>query len=260
MTATAKRLALVTGGGIGIGRTIALALAGAGYDVALCHLDPEEAAAEVVALARAEGADCAAFRADVGAPAEVDALFAEVEARFGRPADLLVNNAGVQVWSGLLDLADADWDRVIRVNLSGAFYMTARFARRLVALDRPGAVVNIGSGCNKLAFPSLVSYTASKGGVEQFTKSAALELGPRGITVNCVAPGAVETERTRAEAADYGETWARFTPMRRIGTPEDVAAAVLYFASPAARFVTGQTLWVDGGLFSQAIWAYPPER
>lgn len=252
---TERPLALVSGGGIGIGRALVRALARAGYDIAFCHLDPEPAAAESETGARAEGADCLALRADVGSPAEVDAVFASVEARFGRPADLLVNNAGTQVWSSLLEQTDADWERVIRVNLSGTFYMTARFARRLVAAGKTGAVVNIGSGCNKLAFPSLVSYTASKGGVEQFTKAAALELGPRGITVNCVAPGAIETERTAAEAADYGAAWGALTPMRRVGTPEDVAEAVLWLAAPAARFVTGQTLYVDGGLFSQAVWA-----
>ncbi|TPE53481.1 SDR family NAD(P)-dependent oxidoreductase [Amaricoccus solimangrovi] len=257
MTREARRLALVTGGGIGIGRELVLALARAGHDVAFCHMDPEAAAAAVRELARAAGAGCLAIRADIGEPAEADRVFALVEAEFGRPAEMLVNNAGIQVWAGLLDLADADWDRVIRVNLSGAFYMTARFARRLVAAGQGGAIVNIGSGCNKLAFPGLVSYTASKGGVELFTKSAALELGPRGIRVNCVAPGAIETERTRAEAADYGAAWAGLTPLRRIGTPRDVAGAVVWLLSPAAEFVSGQTLWIDGGLFSQAPWAYP---
>ncbi|MFQ8429982.1 SDR family NAD(P)-dependent oxidoreductase [Amaricoccus sp. W119] len=250
---------LVTGGGIGIGRDIVLTFARAGRPVAFCHQDPEDAAAETERLARDAGAECLAIRADVSRPAEADAVFARVGEHFGRPAEVLVNNAGIQVWSSLLDHADADWDRVIGVNLSGTFYMTARFARRLSAAGRPGAVVNIGSGCNKVAFPSLVSYTASKGGVEQFTKVAAVELGPLGITVNCVAPGAVETERTKAEAADYGATWGAITPMRRVGQPEDVARAVLWLASPEARFVTGQTLWVDGGLFAQGPWAYGRE-
>lgn len=254
-----KAPALVTGGGIGIGREIMLALARAGHPVAFCHQDPDAAAAESERLARETGAECLAIRADVGAPEQAEEVFARIEERFGGPAEVLVNNAGIQVWSSLLDLPDADWDRVIRVNLSGTFYMTARFARRLSAAGRPGAVVNIGSGCNKVAFPSLVSYTASKGGVEQFTKVAAVELGPLGITVNCVAPGAVETERTKAEAADYGATWGAITPMRRVGQPGDVARAVLWLTSPEARFVTGQTLWVDGGLFAQGPWAYARE-
>jgi len=119
-----------------------------------------------------------------------------------------------------------------------------------------GRIVNIGSGCNKLAFPKLVDYTASKGGIEMFTKVAAVELGPYRITVNCVAPGAIEIERTRQEAGDYAGTWARLTPLGRVGYPADVARAVVFLASDAADFITGQTLWVDGGLFSKPAWPY----
>ena len=117
-----------------------------------------------------------------------------------------------------------------------------------------GAIVNLGSGCNLLAFPRLVDYTASKGGIEQLTKAAALELGPFGIRVNCVAPGAIETDRTRAEVDDYADRWAPLTPLRRVGTVEDVTAAVLWLAGPQSKFVSGQTLLVDGGVFSQAVW------
>ena len=122
-----------------------------------------------------------------------------------------------------------------------------------------GRIINIGSGCNKVGFPNLVSYTASKGGIEMFTKVAAVELGPLGITVNCVAPGAVEIERTKLEAPDYAATWAPLTPMRRVGNPGDVAAAVCYLAADEAEFVSGQTLFVDGGLFSRGPWAYDDE-
>ena len=116
-----------------------------------------------------------------------------------------------------------------------------------------GAIVNIGSGCNKIPFRSLVDYTASKGGIEMFTKVAALELGPLGIRVNCVAPGSIEIERTKKELGDYAGMWAKVTPLRRIGTPRDIGLAVVFLASEAASFITGQTLWVDGGLYTQPI-------
>jgi 3-oxoacyl-[acyl-carrier protein] reductase len=145
---------------------------------------------------------------------------------------------------------------VIRTNLKGCFLNTQAAGRLMKASGRGGAIVNLGSGCNKLAFPRLVDYTASKGGIEQLTKAAAVELGPFGITVNCVAPGAIATERTAAEAPDYAAAWSPITPLRRVGTPADVAGVVLFFASAAAAFVTGQTLWVDGGVFTRASWPY----
>jgi NAD(P)-dependent dehydrogenase (short-subunit alcohol dehydrogenase family) len=120
-----------------------------------------------------------------------------------------------------------------------------------------GGIINIGSGCNKVPFPELVSYTASKGGIEMLTKVSALELGPFGIRVNCVAPGAIEVERTKLERADYAGTWSRVTPLRRIGTPADIGQTVVLLASPEASFITGQTVGVDGGLFNQPPW--PPE-
>jgi NAD(P)-dependent dehydrogenase (short-subunit alcohol dehydrogenase family) len=119
-----------------------------------------------------------------------------------------------------------------------------------------GTIINIGSACNKVPFPNLVDYTASKGGIEQFTKVSAVELGPHGINVNCVAPGPIETDRTRREAPSYAETWSRVTPMRRVGTPEDVAHAVLFFADEKSDFISGQTLYVDGGAFTVPNWPY----
>jgi NAD(P)-dependent dehydrogenase (short-subunit alcohol dehydrogenase family) len=171
---------------------------------------------------------------------------------------VLVNNAGIQTWSPLLTLTEERWDEVIRTNLKGSFLNTQIVGRRMAEAGRGGAIINIGSGCNKLAFPNLVDYTASKGGIEQLTKSAAVELGKFGITVNCVAPGAIATERTQAESPDYERQWAPMTPLGRVGTVNDVADVCLFFAGGAARFVTGQTLWVDGGLFIRAAWPYHP--
>jgi NAD(P)-dependent dehydrogenase (short-subunit alcohol dehydrogenase family) len=181
-------------------------------------------------------------------------MFDAVLEQFGR-LDILVNNAGVQTWKGLLDLEEREWDRVIQTNLKGCFLCTQRAARGMKD-QRYGRIVNIGSGCNKVAFPHLVDYTASKGGIEMFTKVAAAELGRYGITVNCVAPGAIEIERTKQEAGDYAGTWAKLTPVGRIGTPLDVARAVAFFVGDDADFITGQTLWVDGGLFSKPAWPY----
>ncbi len=248
-------VAVITGASTGIGQCIALALAEAGWDIAFTHLGDGAAPGEVEQQILAAGVRCLSRPCDAGVKLEVDAFFSEVEAWGGAPG-LLVNNAGIQTWASLLELEEESWDRVIRTNLKGCFLNTQAAARLMVGHSQGGAIVNIGSGCNKLAFPKLVDYTASKGGVEQLTKVAAAELGPYGIRVNCVAPGAIETERTRAETGDYASAWSKLTPLRRIGQGQDVAKAVLFLASPAASFITGQTLAVDGGVFSQAPWPY----
>lgn len=244
---------VVTGGNDGLGRAMAIAFARAGWDVAFNYTVGEEPAASLVAEVEALGRRALAHRSDVGVKGGVDAFYRALDGWGGTP-DVLVNNAGVQTWSSFLDLQEEDWDRVIRTNLKGCFLHTQAAARRMAAAGTGGAIVNLGSGCNRLAFPRLVDYTASKGGIEQLTKVAALELGPHGIRVNCVAPGAIETERTRAEVDDYSGRWSLLTPLRRVGTVDDVADAVLWLAGPQSSFVSGQTLLVDGGIFSQAVW------
>lgn len=243
----------MTGAGRGLGKEIALTLAREGCRIAVNDHDASQAAATVAEL-EALGVESVAVRADVGAPSEVAEMMAAVVARFGR-LDILVNNAGIQTWAPLLDVTPDEWDRVIRTNLTGCFLCTQAAARHMKATGG-GSIVNLGSGCNKLAFPKLVAYTASKGGIEMFTKAAAVELGGFGIRVNCVAPGSIETQRTREEDASYATTWSRVTPLGRVGTPADVGNAVLFFASDESSFVSGQTLWVDGGLFSRPAWPY----
>jgi NAD(P)-dependent dehydrogenase (short-subunit alcohol dehydrogenase family) len=248
-----SRHALVTGGGRGVGKGIVLALARAGASVAVNYASSREAAEETVAELIGLGVEAFAVQADVGVKADVERMFVDVTSAWGR-LDILVNNAGVQTWTPLVDVTESEWDEVVDTNLKGCFFCTQAAARHMSAAGG-GAIVNIGSGCNKVPFPRLVAYTASKGGIEMFTKVSAVELGPSGIRVNCVAPGAIEIERTKLESPDYAGSWGRVTPLRRVGTPDDVGSAVAFLASDAASFISGQTIWVDGGLFSQAVWA-----
>jgi len=248
------RTALITGASKGVGKGIALELARQGCNVAVNYnSDPrgaEATAAEITAI----GAKAFTTQASVADSAQVDRMFSEVFDRFPK-LDILVNNAGVQTWKPLLELEESEWDRVLDTNLKGCFLCTQRAARRMKDTGG-GRIINIGSGCNKVPFPNLVNYTSSKGGIEMFTKVAAMELGKYGITVNCVAPGAVEIERTKEEAGDYAGTWARLTPLGRVGLPVDVAKTVVYLASDLADFVTAQTIWVDGGTFTKPQWPY----
>jgi len=248
------KIALVTGASKGVGKGIALELARQGCAVAVNYRSDLAGAQSTAEEIRGFGRKAEVIGGDVGNSAEVEGMCRFVAERFGR-IDILVNNAGIQTWKPLLDLEEEEWDRVIATNLKGCFLCTQR-AARLMKASGGGVIVNIGSGCNKMPFPNLVNYTASKGGIEMFTKVAAVELGPYGIRVNCVAPGAVEIERTQSEAGDYAGTWSKLTPLRRIGTPLDIGRAVAALAGPAGEFVTGQTLWVDGGLFTRPVWPY----
>jgi 3-oxoacyl-[acyl-carrier protein] reductase len=250
-----RQTALVTGASRGIGKEIALELARNGYLVAVNYFsDPQTQVDATMAEIRALQPDSLVIEADIRSSAQVAAMFEKVVAAFGH-LDLLVNNAGVQTWKPLLDVTEEEWDLVVDTNLKGCFLCTQQAARHMKD-HGGGAIVNLGSGCNKLAFPSLVAYTASKGGIEMFTKEAAVELGQYGIRVNCIAPGSIESERTKLEDPDYAGTWSKLTPMRRVGTAADIAPTVVFLASPGASFISGQTIWIDGALFTQAQWPY----
>ncbi|HLZ41831.1 MAG TPA: SDR family NAD(P)-dependent oxidoreductase [Candidatus Sulfotelmatobacter sp.] len=251
--------ALVTGASRGIGKEIALELARNHYRVAVNYYnDPasvaEETVAEIRSLQAPGSNDVIAIQADIRSSAAVKSMFEQVIQTFGH-LDLLVNNAGVQTWKPLLEVTEEEWDLVVDTNLKGCFLCTQQAARYMKD-HGGGSIVNLGSGCNKLAFPSLVAYTASKGGIEMFTKEAAVELGQYGIRVNCIAPGSIESERTRQEDPDYAGTWSRLTPLGRVGTAADIAPTVVFLASPGASFISGQTIWIDGALFTKAQWPY----
>ena len=248
------KTALVTGASKGVGRGIAQRLAELGCDLAIHYNSDLKGAEEAADAARAEGRAAIVVQATVGESDQVQRMFGQVLGHYDR-LDILVNNAGTQVWAPFLELSERDWDRVIDTNLKGCFLCT-QLAGRHMRDKGGGRIVNIGSGCNKVAFPNLVSYTASKGGMEQLTKVAAAELGEYGITVNCVAPGAILIERTEQEADDYAGVWSKLTPMGRVGYPSDVAEAVAFLCTDAAEFVSGQTLMVDGGIFTRGPWAY----
>ena len=250
----AGRSAIVTGAGRGIGRGIALELARAGCRVAVNYFVEPALAEQTVADAIALGPEALAVKADVRIAGEVQQMVDETVGRFGR-LDLVVNNAGTQTWGPLLDTTEQDWDRVIATNLKGCFLCTQAAARHMKD-HGGGSIVNIGSGSNRMPFPNLAAYTASKGGIEMFTRVAAVELGEHQIRVNCVAPGAVEVERTRLESPTYGRQWGSITPLGRVGTPADVGQAVVFLASDQGAFISGQTIGVDGGLFIQTRWAY----
>lgn len=254
-----RKTVLVTGANSGIGKVIAWRLAHAGYDVALNYKIGEALATEIAAeLQREFGRRAIAVYADVGKRQDVDHMFEEIVGRFGK-LDALVNNAGVQVERPFLDMEESEWDFVLNTNLKGYFLCLQRAARHMKE-RHAGAIVNIGSGCNKVPFPNLSSYSVSKAGIDMLTKAAAVELGPLGIRVNCVGPGAIDTERTKQETADFAGKWAKLTPLKRIGTPEDVAGAVEFLLGDQASFINGQTIWVDGGLFTAAPWPESYER
>lgn len=252
------RIAFVTGASKGVGRGIAYGLADAGWDVAVNYYSDEAGAEETKSVIESKGRRCFTVSGDVGDKMHVEAMFSAVVAELGG-LDCMVNNAGRQTFAPLLELDESDWDKTIRTNLKGSFLCTQVAGRIMKDQGRGGSIVNIGSGANKQPFLNLVDYCASKGGLEQLTRVSACELGQYKIRVNCVAPGAIEIERTKEESDDYAGTWSPLTPMNRIGYPSDIANMVVHLADEASSFVTGQTIYVDGGLWTKTHWPYDTE-
>lgn len=254
MSEQSKRV-FVTGASKGVGRGIATGFADAGWNVAINYHSDLDGANETKAAIEELGRRCLTLKGDVGVKSDVEAMFSTIKSGFAG-IDCVVNNAGRQTWAPLLELSEEEWDKTIATNLKGTFLCTQIGARLMKEQDIKGSIINIGSGANKQPFLNLVDYCASKGGIDQLTRVSACELGQYGIRVNCVAPGAIEIERTRRESPHYAKTWSEITPLGRVGQAEDIANMVTHLASDAANFVTGQTVYVDGGLWTKAQWPY----
>jgi len=234
--------ALVTGGSRGIGSAIASALAAEGWPVGVNFRSGDQAAGETVARIEQEGGRALAVRADVTVPEELDRMFETLEQAFGRVL-VLVNNAGVRCDDLAISLTDADWGQVIDTNLNAAFRATRRALRGMIR-ERFGRVINLASVVGPRANAGQANYAAAKAGLIGMTKTVAVEVARRGVTVNAIAPGLIETDMT----ADLDGELLGAVPARRAGRPDEVAACARFLASEQAGYVTGSTLYVDGGL------------
>jgi 3-oxoacyl-[acyl-carrier protein] reductase len=243
------RIAVVTGASRGIGRAIALALGARGARVIVNYTSNEAAAKETAAAVAAAGGSAVTRRFDVADAAAVDAAFKEIVAAEGG-LHILVNNAGVAVNTLVLGAKDADWKRALDVNLNGTFHCCRAALRALMKARDAGRIINITSITGEIGSAGQAPYVAAKAAVIGLTKTLAREYASRGVTVNAVSPGYIDTDMTASELpADRRAQLLEQIPLGRVGKPEDVAAAVAYLASPAAAYVTGQVLRVNGGLF-----------
>jgi 3-oxoacyl-[acyl-carrier protein] reductase len=245
MSELANQVAVVTGAGRGIGQSIALKLAAAGADVACVDLKLEFCA-ETVQKVQGLGRKAWPFAANVSEAASVDTTADQILAAAGK-VDILVNNAGITKDGLLMRMSEADWDAVLDINLKGTFLFTKAFSRSFLK-QRSGRIVNIASVIGLIGNAGQCNYGASKAGVIGFTKSAARELASRGITVNAIAPGFIETSMTAKISPEAREALLKQIPLGTLGQPDDVASAVQFLCSPSARYITGQVLAVDGGM------------
>jgi glucose 1-dehydrogenase len=257
------KVALVTGSSQGIGQAIVLRLAQEGAKVVINYRSHPEGAEETLAKVQEAGGNCYTalcphskgytLQADLGNVEEVQQLIANSIQHFGK-LDILVNNAGIEKRAPFWEATEADYDAVMNVNLKGVFFATQAFVQHLIETKRPGKIINISSVHEELPFPNFTAYCTSKGGVKMLTRNLAVELGPLGITINNVAPGAIETPINTNLLNDPEKLGALLQniPLGRLGQPQDVASLVAYLASDSAGYITGSTFFVDGGL----LWNY----
>lgn len=239
------KTAIVTGASRGIGAAIGHKLCEAGANVALCSRSAEAVAAIADPL-NSEGYTAISTAADISKKEDVEALIKTVLDRFSQ-IDILVNNAGITRDTLLMRLKDEDWEAVLRTNLTGTMYCTRAVLRPMIR-QRSGRIINISSVIGVMGNAGQASYAAAKAGILGFTKTIAREVGTRGITVNAIAPGFITTDMTAQIPEQHQKQLLELIPLRRFGSPEDVADTVYFLASDAARYITGQTLHVDGGM------------
>lgn len=241
------KVALVTGGSRGIGRACAERLARDGFEVYLTYVSRPEEADKVVAAIGEAGGEAKAFRLDASNREAMTAFFAE-EIKDKVTLEVLVNNAGITKDGLLIRMKDDDWDKVIQVNLTGAF-ACLREAAKIMVKQRRGRIINIASVVGQMGNAGQANYVAAKAGLIGLTKTAALELAGRGVTVNAVAPGFIATDMTAGLPEAVMVAYTEKIPLGRLGAAEDIAAAVAFLASPGAGYITGQVLAVNGGMY-----------
>jgi len=237
------KVAIVTGAGRGIGRAIAIALANEGAKVVVNSLHSEHAD-KVSAEIKKAGGTALATAGDVSSARDIKALFDSAIKKFGK-VDILVNNAGVVHFEPVLQITEAEWDNILSINLKGTFLAS----QAAVRVMKPGSkIINISSIAGKIGFPQLAHYCASKGGIIELTKEMALELAPK-ITVNAIGPGVIETDMTKGLLSDKKsrDGFMSQIPLGRVGQPEDIAKVAVFLASDDSSYMTGQTIFVDGG-------------
>lgn len=243
------KVAIVTGSSSGIGQSIAVRLATDGASIVVDYVSHPEGAHDTREQIEATGSKVIVIQADVSKLADTQNLIDQAWQQFGR-CDILVNNAGIEKPADFWDVTERDYDAVLNVNLKGAFFLTQAFVRRLRDAKIPGRIINISSVHENMAFPHYSTYCASKGGMRMLTRNLAVELGPIGITINNIAPGAIATPINKSLLEDKPKLDAllKNIPLGRLGSPDDVASLAAFLASDEASYITGSTYVIDGGL------------